>query len=143
MTPLNVSSLRDHETSTPPATIQLVRGMTRAASVATISRNKKMPSAADSKRAPQLISWEPRLPIARPKSPTMAAAISGRDTTATAKRSAFHHIYVLDPARAAVAEIDDQDRQPDRCLRRGDGQHEHGENLPDEIAEEDRESHKV
>jgi hypothetical protein len=47
--------------------------------------------------------------------------------------SALHQIDVFNRDRAAVAEIDDQDGQPDRRLGRGDGQHEQREHLADEI----------
>src|SRR5438552_1487900 len=73
----------------------------------------------------------------------MIAAMSGRKTTATAKKSAFHHVDVLDRDRAAVAEIDDEDSKTDRRFRRRNRQHEHGEGLADEIIEKDRESNEV
>src|SRR4029077_16577665 len=143
MTPLKVSSRSAQLTSTPPATIHLASGMTRASSVARISRNKKRPSTADSNRAPQVTSCAPRSPITRPKKPAIIAAISGRKTTATAKRSALHHVDVLDRDCAAVAEVDDEDRETDRSLRRGNRQHEHGEGLADEIVKKDRKRHEV
>src|SRR5438094_5819868 len=143
ITPLSVSSRSDHVTSTPPATIQLASGITREPSLARMSRNRKMPSTADSKRAPQVTSCAPRSPITRPKKPAIIAAISGRKTTATAKESALHHVDVLDRDCAAVAEVDDEDRETDRSLRRGNRQHEHGEGLADEIVEKDRKRHQV
>src|SRR6266436_2603476 len=117
MTPPNVSSLSDHVTSTPPATIHLANGMTRGPSLARMSRNRKTPSTADSKRPPQVTSCAPRSPITRPKNPATIAAISGRKTTATAKESTFHHIDVLDCDRAAVAEVDDENGETDCRLR--------------------------
>src|SRR5438093_1729360 len=51
-------------------------------------------------------------------------------------RSALHEIDVLDRDRAAVAEIDHQDREPDGGLRRRDGEHEQRIDLADEVAEE-------
>ena len=108
ITPLSVSSRSDQVTSTPPATIQLASGITREPSLARMSRNRKTPSTADSKRAPQVTSCAPRSPITRPKNPATIAAISGKKTTATAKGSTFHHIDVLDCDRAAVAEVDDE-----------------------------------
>src|ERR1700756_3772108 len=143
MTPLNVSSRSDHATSTPPAMIQLASGITRASSLARMSRNKKRPSTADSKRAPQVTSCAPRSPIARPKKPAMTAARRGRKTTATAQQSAFHHIDVLDRDRASVAEIDDEDRETDRRFRRRNRQHEHRKGLPDEVAQKDREGDEI
>src|SRR3546814_1819697 len=41
---------------------------------------------------------------------------------------------VVDRDGAAAAEVDDEDRQADRGLARGDGQYEHGEDLPDHVA---------
>src|SRR6516165_2995542 len=137
MTPLNVSSLSENATSTPPATIQLNRGITRGPLVARMSRNSGMPRAADSKSAPHVTSCAPRSPITRPKKPAITAAISGRKTTATAKRSTFHHIDVLDCNRASVAEVDDENSQTDRRFRRRDGQHEHCKGLTDEVAQKD------
>src|SRR6516225_11082524 len=143
MTPLSVSSRSDHATSTPPATIQLKSGMTWASPAARMSRNKKTPSTAASKSAAQVISCEPRSPIARPKKPTMIAATSGRKTTAAAKASALHHVDVFDPDRAAVAEIDDKDGEANRCLCRCHRQHEHREGLADEVVEKNHERDKV
>src|SRR6516162_11880752 len=133
MTPLSVSSRNDHVTSTPPAMIQLASGITRGPSLARMSRKSGIPSAAASKRAPQVTSCAPRSPITRPKKPAMTAARRGRKTTATAKRSAFHRVDVLDRDRASVSEIDDEDREADRRLRRCDRQHEHRKSLADEV----------
>src|SRR6516225_10322947 len=143
MTPLNVSSLSENATSTPPATIQLASGITRGPSLARMSWNSGIASAADSKRAPQVTSCAPRSPITRPKKPAMTAAMSGRKTTATAKTSALHHVDVLDRDRAPVAEVDNQDRETDRRLRRRNCQHEHRKRLPDEVAQKDREGDKI
>src|SRR6516225_8183598 len=137
MTPLNVSSRSDQVTSTPPATIQLASGMTRRPSLARMSRNRRMPSTADSKRAPQVTSCAPRSPITRPKNPAMTAARNGRKTTATAKQSALHHVDVFDRDRTSVAEVDDEDRETDRRFRRRYRQHEHRKGLADEVAQKD------
>src|SRR5580700_11363895 len=107
------------------------------------SRNTRMPKIADSTSAPQVTICAPRSPIARPKNPAMAAATSGRKTTRAAKALAPHHPNVLDPDRAAIAEIDDEDRKPDRRLGRGDGQHEHREDLAGEVVQHDREGDEV
>src|SRR3974377_205159 len=133
MTPPSVSSRNDHVTSTPPAMIQLASGTTRGASLARMSRNTGMPSAADSKRAPQVTSCAPRPPITRPKKPAMTAARRGRKTAATAKQSAFHCVNVIDRDRASVAEMDDEDCEADRRFRRCNGQHEHCKSLADEV----------
>src|SRR6516165_6505064 len=113
--------------------------MTCAPLAARMSRNSKMPSAAASSSAPDVTSWAPRSPIARPKKPARTAPNSGRKRTATATRSALHHADVLDPDRAAVAKVDDEDGQPDRRLRSRHGQHEHGEGLPDHVIQQHRE----
>src|SRR5262249_44706866 len=143
MTPLSVSSRSDQVTSTPPARIQLASGITRGPSPPRMSRNRKMLSTADSKRAPQVTSCAPRSPITRPKKPAITAAMSGRKTTGTAKRSPFHHIDVFDRDGAAVAEIDDEYGETDRRLRCRNRQHEHGEGLADEVVEKDRECDEV
>src|SRR5271167_4269612 len=143
MTPLNVSSRSDQVTSTPPATIQLASEMTRGPSLARMSRNRRMPSTADSKRAAQVTSCAPRSPITRPKKPAMTAARRGKKTTATATQSAFHHIDVLNRDRAPVAEIDDEDRETDRRFRRRNCQHEHRKGLADEVAQKDRKGDEI
>src|SRR5215469_12928028 len=137
MTPLNVSSRSDHATSTPPATIQLNSGMTRTPSLARMSRNRKMPSTADSKSAPQVTNCAPRSPIARPKKPAITEARSGRKTTAAAKKSAFHHIDVLDRDCASVPEINDEDCKTNRRLRRRNGQNKHCKGLADKVTQKD------
>src|SRR5215469_4425876 len=135
MTPLNVSSRSDQATSTPPATIQRNSGMTRTSSLARISRNRKRLSTADSKSAPQVTSWEPRSPIARPKKPAITAPSSGRKTTATANMSALHHVDVLDPDCAAVTEVNDEDSEADCGLGRCHREHEHGKGLAGEVVQ--------
>src|SRR5690242_15786426 len=114
MTPLKVSSLSDHATSTPPATIQLASGITLGPSLARMSRNRGMPSAADNSSAPQVTNCAPRSPITRPKKPAITAARRGRKTTAIATQSAFHHTDVLDRDRASVAEVDDENSKTNR-----------------------------
>src|SRR6266851_3800866 len=57
--------------------------------------------------------------------------------------SALHQVDVGDFDGAAIAEIDDQYGKADRRLGGGDGQHEHGEDLADEIVQEGRESDEV
>src|SRR5947208_16843886 len=108
-----------------------------------ISRNSGMASKADSTIPPQVTSWDARSRIARPKKPATKAARSGRKTTRTATASALHHVYILDLDRAAVAEVDDQDRQADRRIGGRHGEHEHREELADEIVEYGREVGEV
>src|SRR4030095_8989934 len=57
--------------------------------------------------------------------------------------SALHQVDVLDRDRAAVAEIDDENGEPDGGLRRRHGEHEQREHLADDVAEMRRERHQV
>src|SRR5271169_5295755 len=143
ITPLKVSSRIDQVTSTPPATIHCTRGMICGSGAVRMSRKTKIPNTADSSSAPQVMICAPRSPIARPKKPAMTAAKNGRKTMAGANPSAFHYVDVFDPDRAAVAEIDDEDGEPDRRLGRGDGQHEHRKGLADKVVAEYRKGHEV
>src|SRR5262245_32634691 len=126
-----------------------------------MSRNRRTPNRADNRRAPQVTSCEPRSPIVRPKKPAITAARSGRKTTAAASvptpgaviarlyppicaaSSSLHHVDVLDPDSAPVAEIDDEDGETDRRLRRRNGQHKHREGLADEIVQKNRERDEI
>src|ERR1700722_7192956 len=143
ITPESVSRRSDQATSTPPAEIQVTSVWICGPDWPMISRNRAMPKAADSSSAPQVTICEPRSPITRPKNPAMIAASSGRKTTRTATRSASHHPNVLDSDRAAIAEIDDEDGESDCRLRRRDGQHEHREDLTDQIVEPHRKGDEV
>src|SRR5215469_11503399 len=144
ITPDSVSRRSDQATSTPPLAIQVAIVVTCGADCSMIPRKTKIPQIADRISAPQVTICDPRSPIARPKNPAIAAASSGRKTTRAASTgSAFHHPDVLHPDRAAIAEIDDKDRQTDRRLGRRDGQHEHRENLADKIVERYRERDEV
>src|SRR3954470_7484654 len=83
-------------------------------------------------------------PRRRLPSPAMSAPIRGSNTIqASISASAVHHVDVFDRDRAAVAEIDHQDRKTDRGFRGRHGQHEHGEDLPHHVAEEMREGDQV
>src|SRR5258708_35847796 len=94
--------------------------------------------------APQVTSWAPRSPVQRPNNPAMMAATSGRKTAAMLTSiSALHQVDVFDFDGAAIAEIDEQDGEADRRLGGRDGQHEHGEDLADEIMQEGREGNEV
>src|SRR4051794_5220002 len=57
--------------------------------------------------------------------------------------SALHQIDVLNRDRAAVAEIDNKNGEPDRSLSARNGEHQQRKPLPDQIAEERRERHKI
>src|SRR5687768_17213233 len=143
ITPDSVSRRTAHSTSTPPARIQVASGSTCGSSFCRMSANTKKPSAIDKSIAPQVTICAPRSPIARPKNPAIAAARSGRKTTANATASASHHADVFDLDRAAVAEIDHEDGEADRRLGGRHGQHEHREDLADEVVEQYREGDEV
>src|SRR5690606_29129606 len=55
----------------------------------------------------------------------------------------LHPVDVIDRDGAAAAEVDDQNGQPDRRLAGSDGQDEHGEDLPRQVAEEGAEGDEV
>src|SRR4029079_7237428 len=76
-----------------------------------------------------------RAPISLPKKPAMIAPISGRKTMASylEARLAFQEIDFGDIDGAAVAEIDDDDGEAYCRFGGGDGQHDEGEDLADEI----------
>src|SRR5690606_28248102 len=57
--------------------------------------------------------------------------------------STLHHVDVLDRDRAAVAEEDHENGEPDRRLGGRDGEHEQREHLPDQVAERGREGDEV
>src|ERR687884_544432 len=89
---------------------------------------------------------EPRAPMKRPKKPARIAPASGNRTIAWYMRAgplALYYVDVFDRDRAAVAEVDDDDRQADRRLARSDREHEQREHLADEIAQEGRERDQV
>src|SRR5580692_2174616 len=76
--------------------------------------------------------------------PAMMAPSSGRKTMASYMLPlALHQIYVFDRDRAAVAEIGDQDGEPDCRLRRRHREHDQRIDLTDDVAEEGRERHQV
>src|SRR5262245_46755197 len=143
ITPDNVSSRKAHCTSTPPETIHCASGTTCGCSSARTCGNCAIPSAAESSMAPQVTSCAPRSPIARPRKPEIAAASRGRKTTKTTTRLAPHHMDVGNLDRAAIAEIDDEDGEPDCRLGGCDRQYEHREDLADQIMQDDRKGDEV
>src|ERR1043166_8969918 len=91
-------------------------------------------------------SSDGRAPITRPNRPAMALPSSGRKTIAwymLGPCSALHQVHVFHRDRAAVAEVDDEDREPDRSLRGGNGEHDEREHLADQVAEMAGERHQV
>src|SRR5688572_7798216 len=105
---------------------------------ATKSRKIGQLNAAETNSAPVVSDFATTLPSARLPRPAMMAASSGPNTMIRMgdNKLSLHPIDVVDRDRAAAAEIDDQDRQPDRCLARRHGQHEHREHLAGQVAEE-------
>src|ERR1700731_636609 len=61
----------------------------------------------------------------------------------TRLRLAFHHVDVLHPDRAAIAEVDDENGEANRRFGRRNRQNEHREGLADEIVQKDRERDEV
>src|SRR5277367_271610 len=75
--------------------------------------------------------------------PAIIAPRSGRTTMASYMPLALHQIDVFDGDRAAIAEIGDQDGQPDRGFRRSHRQHQQRIDLADDVAEKTRERHQI
>src|SRR3954468_4054383 len=139
----SVSKRSAQATSNGPEVIQLEMSTVRLAPPSATSTNRKMPKIADRTMAPQVTSCAGRSPIRRPPRPAIAAPRSGRKMMAAYTPSAFHLVDVFDRDGAAVAEIDHQDREPDRGLGGRDRQHEHGEQLADHVVQEGREGDEV
>src|SRR5688500_10807611 len=99
-----------------------------------IGHDRNMPT----KSAPVVISLAAKLPSIRLPSPATMAASKGRKTmswTVMLPPSPLHLVDVVDRDRAAASEVDDEDGEADRRLAGGDGEDEHGEDLPDHVAE--------
>src|SRR5580692_4725172 len=76
--------------------------------------------------------------------PAITAPSNGRKTMASYMLPlALHQIDVVDGDRAAVAEIGDQDGEPDGRFRRRHREHEERIDLADDVAQEGRERHQV
>src|ERR1035437_653960 len=102
------------------------------------------PQAEASSMQRMVTAWAARSPMALPNRPAVAEPNSGAKTaTANSIDSALHQVDVLDLNRAAIAEIDDHDGEPDRRLGGGDGEGEHDEHLADHVVEGRREGHEV
>src|ERR1700722_12184627 len=143
MTALSASKRSAHCTCRSPVSLQVKRSVVRACPRSATSTKRMTPNTAASPMPAQGMSCAPRSPIQRPKKPAMNAPSSGRKMAAIVTRSALHQMDVFDRNGAAVAEIDDEDGEADRRLGRGHGQHEHGEDLADQIAEKGREGDEV
>src|ERR1700758_3952651 len=98
----------------------------------------------DTNSAPVVTSLATVLPIARLPRPANAEANSGRNTRSwITAGSALHPIDVIDRDGAAATEIDHQDGKPDGRLSRRHRQHEHREDLADQIVQIGREGDEV
>src|SRR5580700_11087884 len=76
--------------------------------------------------------------------PAMTAPSSGRKTMASYMPPlAFHQIDVFNRDRTAVAEIGDEDGEPDRGFRRRERENDQRIDLADDVAEESRERHQI
>src|SRR5208282_1599503 len=73
----------------------------------------------------------------------MMAPRSGRTTMASYMPLTLHQIDVRNRDRAAVAEIGDEDREPDRGFRRRDREHKQRIDLADDVAQKTRERDQV
>src|SRR5260221_5501282 len=143
MTALSASKRNAHCTCKSRVSITLKRSVPRVWLPSATSAKRLIPNTAATLLQTQVMSCAPRSPIQRPKKPAMNAPSSGRKTAAIVTGSTLHQIDVFDRDGAAVAEIDDDDGEADRRLCRGHGQHEHGEDLADQIAEKGREADEV
>src|ERR1700689_2612124 len=76
--------------------------------------------------------------------PAMTGPRRGRETRASYMlRLALHQVNVFNRNRAAVAEIGDEDGEPDGGLRRRHREHNERIDLADDVAEESRERHQI
>src|SRR5512135_3308135 len=130
ITALRLSNLSAHSTCSLPASMKVKSGVTNSLPPIATWKNRITPSTPDMHMAAQVTNCAPRSVIQRPKKPAMTAPSSGRNTAATDTGLSLHQIDVFDRDGAAVAEIDHEDREPDRRFRGGDRQHEHREDLP-------------
>src|SRR5271170_849056 len=139
----SVSKRSAQATSNEPEAIQENTSIVRPLPLNATSMNITMPSAAAITMAPQVTSCAARSPVTRPPRPAMIAPISGRKTMAAYTRSTFHLIDVLDRDGAAISEIDHQNGEPDRRLGGRDREHEHREQLSDDVVQEGREGDEI
>src|SRR5688572_32454749 len=72
------------------------------------------PRTAERNSSPVVTICDRRSPMRRPNSPATTAPSSGRKTAAVYKGSALHHVDVFHRDGAAIAEVDDEDREADR-----------------------------
>src|SRR5579859_1363285 len=143
MTAVRVSKRRAHETLKSPETIQLSSGTVTVWPASTTSMNTNTDSTADAATRRDVTSWAALSPITRPNRPAMAEPSSGRKTIAACIRLALHPVDVFDGDGPAVTEEHHDDGQADRGFSRGDGQHEHGEDLSVQIPQEMRKRDEI
>src|SRR5580704_15752943 len=143
---VSVSMRRLQSTEKLPDVNQLVSVCVRASPCSATSMKIFIEMAAASSIGPQVIICDPRSPILRPNKPATNAPNSGRKTAARSNVksiSALHQMDVFNRDAAAVAEINHKDREADGRLGGGDGQHNHGEDLAEQIVLINRKSDKV
>src|ERR1700754_1316175 len=100
--------------------------------------------AQDANNAPVVTSFAAVLPMMRLPRPATTAASSGRNTRSwITAGSALHPIDVIDRDGAAATEVDHEDGKADGRLTRRDRQHEHREDLADEVVQIGREGHQI
>src|SRR5580658_8030395 len=71
-----------------------------------------------------------------PLTPTLSPLGRGSSHQQAAHASPFHQVYVVDRDRAAVAEIGDEDGEPDGGFSRRHREHDERIDLADDVAEE-------
>src|ERR671938_1090369 len=100
-------------------------------------------STAVTQSRPDVTHSDGRAPMTRPNRPATSAPISGRRTMAVYMPSPSHHVDVLDRDRAPIAVEDHENGEADGGLGGRDGEHEHGEDLADQVAQIGREGDQV
>src|SRR5512141_1670316 len=98
---------------------------------------------AETNSAPVVTSSEARAPITRPSNPAITEAMMGRNTIAAYTPSALHQVDVFHSDRAAVTEINDENRKSDGGFRSRHRQDEQREHLPHQVVQERGEGDEV
>src|SRR6187549_2292932 len=146
MTAVSASTRSAQSKLSAPLSTHLSTGVT-VVSAPPLTKSRKIGqlSTADRNSAPVVSDLATTLPSMRLPRPATMAASKGPKTMIRigCKRSAFHPVDVVDRDRAAGAEVDDEDREPDRRLAGGNGEHEHREDLAGQVAEEGAEGDEV
>src|SRR5687767_10790272 len=130
MTAVSASTRSAQSKLSAPLSTHLNTGTTVvSASPATKSRKIGQLRNIDRKSAPVVSDFATTLPSIRLPKPATTAASKGPNTMIRIwtgdKDLPLHPVDVVDRDGAAAAEVDNQDREPDRCFARGHRQHEH------------------